>query len=252
MRNFVQMLLVTFFILISATSEARWLSVDPVKADTNNGQNFNRYTYANNNPYRFTDPDGRQSLDQSAKFLDLNRRHNGNLDSMNKEMSTGLGTGLALSVGAVSGTVFLERMLFGAITNPVGTGSVIADMAMGDALGGASIAGAATVGSHAIDAVENFGPFHRLGDSPGAINSIKATGELLGNPPRNFFQSDIPKVQAYSGPLPQGAQGFQFTTPVAPDVGHVPGKPTWSPGTSGVTERAGQAVIPCTVTGTGC
>ncbi|MDQ3511675.1 MAG: hypothetical protein M3414_08355 [Pseudomonadota bacterium] len=37
----------------------RFLSVDAVTADGNTGSNFNRYWYANNNPYRFTDPDGR-------------------------------------------------------------------------------------------------------------------------------------------------------------------------------------------------
>lgn len=37
----------------------RFLSVDPVTATTVNGSNFNRYWYANNNPYKFTDPDGR-------------------------------------------------------------------------------------------------------------------------------------------------------------------------------------------------
>ncbi|WP_052100847.1 RHS repeat-associated core domain-containing protein [Novilysobacter arseniciresistens] len=37
----------------------RFLSVDPVTADSATGANFNRYWYANNNPYKFTDPDGR-------------------------------------------------------------------------------------------------------------------------------------------------------------------------------------------------
>ena len=36
----------------------RFLSVDPVAARPM-GDNFNRYWYANNNPYKFTDPDGR-------------------------------------------------------------------------------------------------------------------------------------------------------------------------------------------------
>ncbi|HEX7801785.1 MAG TPA: RHS repeat-associated core domain-containing protein [Pseudoxanthomonas sp.] len=38
-----------------------FLSVDPVTAYEKPLTNFNRYAYANNNPYRFTDPDGRQS-----------------------------------------------------------------------------------------------------------------------------------------------------------------------------------------------
>ena len=37
----------------------RFLSVDPVTANSGTGANFNRYWYANNNPYKFTDPDGR-------------------------------------------------------------------------------------------------------------------------------------------------------------------------------------------------
>ena len=39
----------------------RFLSADPMAADGRTGGNFNRYWYANNNPYRFTDPDGRQA-----------------------------------------------------------------------------------------------------------------------------------------------------------------------------------------------
>jgi hypothetical protein len=46
--------------IVCGDSHARFLSVDPVKTDEKNGTNFNRYWYANNNPYRFTDPDGRE------------------------------------------------------------------------------------------------------------------------------------------------------------------------------------------------
>jgi len=38
----------------------RFLSVDPVTAYSNPVGAFNRYWYANNNPYKFTDPDGRE------------------------------------------------------------------------------------------------------------------------------------------------------------------------------------------------
>lgn len=38
-----------------------FLSVDPVMAYEQPVGQFNRYRYANGNPYKFTDPDGRQS-----------------------------------------------------------------------------------------------------------------------------------------------------------------------------------------------
>ncbi|MGH8508459.1 MAG: RHS repeat domain-containing protein [Gammaproteobacteria bacterium] len=37
----------------------RFLSIDPAGFDPQNLQSFNRYAYANNNPYGFVDPDGR-------------------------------------------------------------------------------------------------------------------------------------------------------------------------------------------------
>jgi RHS repeat-associated protein len=37
----------------------RFVSVDPVGFDEGNIHSFNRYAYANNNPYRYKDPDGR-------------------------------------------------------------------------------------------------------------------------------------------------------------------------------------------------
>ncbi|MEA5668060.1 RHS repeat-associated core domain-containing protein [Stenotrophomonas sp. MH1] len=43
----------------------RFLSVDPVTAYSNPVGAFNRYWYANNNPYKFTDPDGRQSRENA-------------------------------------------------------------------------------------------------------------------------------------------------------------------------------------------
>jgi RHS repeat-associated protein len=38
----------------------RFLSTDPVLTDANTGASFNRYVYANNSPYKYIDPDGRQ------------------------------------------------------------------------------------------------------------------------------------------------------------------------------------------------
>ena len=51
---------------ITTPQIGRFLSVDPVTAYENPLGAFNRYKYANNNPYRFTDPDGRDDLDMFA------------------------------------------------------------------------------------------------------------------------------------------------------------------------------------------
>jgi hypothetical protein len=47
---------------VTSSATARFVSVDPVQANPNNSTNFNRYSYASNNPYRFTDPDGRDCV----------------------------------------------------------------------------------------------------------------------------------------------------------------------------------------------
>jgi len=72
------------------------------------------------------------------------------------------------------------------------------------------------------------GPFHRL-ESPTQTPEDAAqqvsSGEVWGRAPRG---SDIPKVQAYEGPLPEGARGIEFTTDVTPDPYGIPGQPEWS------------------------
>ncbi|MGH8614353.1 MAG: RHS repeat domain-containing protein, partial [Gammaproteobacteria bacterium] len=41
----------------------RFLAIDPAGFDAANPQSFNRYAYANNNPYKYVDPDGNSPLD---------------------------------------------------------------------------------------------------------------------------------------------------------------------------------------------
>jgi RHS repeat-associated protein len=45
---------------------ARFLSTDPVTTDANTGTAFGRYVYAQSNPYRYTDPDGREEKAQTV------------------------------------------------------------------------------------------------------------------------------------------------------------------------------------------
>ncbi|MFC3655410.1 hypothetical protein FZ025_14700 [Xanthomonas hyacinthi] len=58
-RNALHLMVTFGLFVVAADASARFVSVDPVQANANNGQDFNRYHYGNNNPYKFTDPDGR-------------------------------------------------------------------------------------------------------------------------------------------------------------------------------------------------
>jgi RHS repeat-associated protein len=48
----------------------RFLTVDPVVTDADSGRGFGRYHYAENNPYRYTDPDGRASWETVCVRMD--------------------------------------------------------------------------------------------------------------------------------------------------------------------------------------
>lgn len=64
----------------------RFLAVDPVTADLKTGRSFNRYTYAENNPYRYTDPDGRDTnpVTGESRILDRDLRTNSSNPSVGK------------------------------------------------------------------------------------------------------------------------------------------------------------------------
>ncbi|MGH8487814.1 MAG: RHS repeat-associated core domain-containing protein, partial [Gammaproteobacteria bacterium] len=48
----------------------RFLAPDPAGFDAANAQSFNRYAYANNNPYKYVDPDGNSPLDAGFFIAD--------------------------------------------------------------------------------------------------------------------------------------------------------------------------------------
>jgi hypothetical protein len=62
----------------------RFLSIDPMRVNSNWPSNFGRYYYGENNPYRFKDPDGRTSedpwIDAAGKFF-VNLVAGGNTES---------------------------------------------------------------------------------------------------------------------------------------------------------------------------
>jgi hypothetical protein len=57
------------------------------------------------------------------------------------------------------------------------------------------------------------------------------SGKVGGRP---AWHSDIPKVKAFTGPLPPDLSGIEFTTDIPPDDGCPPGRAYWSEGRRGV------------------
>jgi hypothetical protein len=49
------------------------MGIDPVGVDESNLHSHNRYAYANNNPYKFVDPDGNSPIDIAFLAVDIGR-----------------------------------------------------------------------------------------------------------------------------------------------------------------------------------
>ncbi|ROU07110.1 RHS repeat-associated core domain-containing protein [Lysobacter enzymogenes] len=239
-----------------------FLSTDPISAIDSLANGFNRYRYRNGNPYFYLDSDGREGAAVTAYSTGQCSYCLGRGPDPNPRGTFALtvGIGAMLAVGVLAPEVAMI-----ALAQPVKANSVALiamEVVAGDSAATAGFAVSAGVGRKVVkDVLEDgvraerqlFGPFHRLGDSVESIGSTSRSGELQGNPPTNFFQSNFPKVQAYDGPVPVGGKGFEFYTPNRPDVGHVPGKPTWTPAPHGdAAERSVQAVIQCVVTNVQC
>jgi RHS repeat-associated protein len=78
----------------------RFVSPDPVGVDPTSGGNFNRYWYANNNPYKFTDPDGRET----AMFHTMPQYQM----AAPQLTPTQAGIALGVSVGVIAAPLLLE------------------------------------------------------------------------------------------------------------------------------------------------
>ncbi len=93
----------------------RFLSVDPVTADGNTGGSFNRYKYASNNPYRFTDPDGRQSqsaMDRRFVYPHLDSGQQADIEAQHNEIGKQAFNGMVEGAGLFFGGVTLRGLKF--------------------------------------------------------------------------------------------------------------------------------------------
>jgi len=124
--------------------ETGFISPDPVAADHGS---FNRYWYANNNPYTLVDPDGR--FPGGREFEMENKRLG--VQPPPRDANDWLGPAIGGALTAMIAAPVAGFVYGAAISNPVLTTNVvnaIAEVAAGDALGGASLtAGAAALSS---------------------------------------------------------------------------------------------------------
>jgi RHS repeat-associated protein len=72
----------------------RFTGIDPKEVDPNDLHSFNRYAYANNNPYKYVDPDGHSPLDVAFLMYDLGK--------LGWAMYSGVGVGAAAADVAMS------------------------------------------------------------------------------------------------------------------------------------------------------
>ncbi|UHQ22625.1 Ig-like domain-containing protein [Lysobacter sp. 5GHs7-4] len=173
-------------------SVGRFLSVDPVAADKINGSNFNRYWYANNNPYKFTDPDGRQS---KAAGKNLGRwiralwDNDGDYEKAKKQVDRQREADKAVL------NIIIEATPISAAKDAVEISAKLAngEEALGQATGSASGDVASEVTEHVLDG--------KVGDG-----LAKAAGAAVGKVVGDMVEAKVDK-ELSAGPNQGGADG---------------------------------------------
>lgn len=93
-----------------------FLSVDPVTAYQKPVEQFNRYRYANSSPYKFTDPDGRES---GAAFKVVNDATNGQpITPPPRNPNDRLGPAIGAALTAVLAAPVMAEVGLAAMANP--------------------------------------------------------------------------------------------------------------------------------------
>lgn len=154
----------------------RFLNVDPMASDTTTGWNFNRYNYAANNPYKFTDPDGRsrQSIGSPQQMLRV----------LNEQAARGTERAIDMTLSAAgrvaSGAVSLGEMAVGAVE--VGAGALMQAGGLEEAGGAVMVIGMLTMADGAIG-LANAADGGNRDSIPGAIGRLVGgeTGAKVGN-----------------------------------------------------------------------
>ena len=199
----------------------RFLSVDPVTTNASDGSFFNRYVYANNNPYKFKDPDGNSpalaaafvlgfALDVGAQMR-VEGKSFGDVSFGDAALS-GLGAAITGGIGGRLATSAMQ----GAIT----TGQAIAGSAAAGAVAGAGVSAASDLSKGQAPSAAKMA----IGAAGGAAGA--AAGAKIANSAAARLASDAAKsgVAGHIGQTTQAAaqQGGRVVVPTS--VGQEVGK----------------------------
>jgi RHS repeat-associated protein len=146
---------------------ARFWSVDPVTVSSVGG-NFNRYWYGNNNPYRFTDPDGRQVSDSARATCDIECKRREQERRRRERDSPFTGGGMQLRSADAQNVA-------GATISAAGTSATLMEGTVMVVQGGTK----AAEGAQTLEAANVLAKAKLIGRSAGAIGGILGLHEAL-------------------------------------------------------------------------
>ncbi|WP_242166346.1 RHS repeat-associated core domain-containing protein [Lysobacter sp. M15] len=186
----------------------RFLSVDPVVVRVI-GDNFNRYWYANNNPYKFTDPDGRET---GMFQFGENRMQVSSYEGVGTVAGAlpGIGTAMAIGEAIQNPTLGNIASAGASVLGPIGNAASKMIRALDK---GADIAKAARAEARAEAVVR------KLPELP----SLDSTGKVHGALPnvRDLGRYDASDLKSLKGDLEKSVQKrIEVTVQKGSDYGH--------------------------------
>lgn len=195
----------------------RFISTDKVEFDASDTFAFNRYAYANDNPYKFTDPTGNCVQCAAVAFGTVVGGLVGATVEVVKQVGTNLSNGQSLgsSLSNINGTKVAIEAAKGAITG------------LGASLGavGAEAVGAGKIATYVAEAA-GAGP---LSISASAATNYVTTGSV-GDPTSNFAEGAGAAIGAMLGGPAGSAVGSKMGSELGASAG--------ASATRGITKEA--------------